>query len=333
MTDWAEYWIQQARGVFPHSDLYLVTGGNGNPRLGADFSAQARRAARYRAGIRITNQNDHYAESFILTRLTSSACRNYNGYFTTEESGVNGAAGVAMRLFDAVTSGARGAYFKGLITAVSGHGNTDAGRLGTPARGARILRDNRMLLSPSRPVIETAVYYPSTMFAIEPKWLPHFHNLCSKIRESFDFDLVDERMAADGILGKYRFTLILQDALVPKSTLAELKEYVAAGGILIVSCRRIRCLEDGAKAPRCWIDLSRDHMTRHGEGYTLVKRFLPPGKIGSLSGILENRTGEYPWPKLARPAPGGAGTYASRMENADLYFNPQHQQIFSNAVR
>ncbi|MCF6149866.1 MAG: hypothetical protein E3K37_14530 [Candidatus Kuenenia sp.] len=112
MNEWSDFWLSIARKYFTDTEIYLVTGGYGLPQAGADFSAQTKVAKKYNAGIRITNQTDNYSDSFIYTRLVSSACRHYGSYFTTEEELVNQPNGVTMRIFDAATSGAKGAYFK-----------------------------------------------------------------------------------------------------------------------------------------------------------------------------------------------------------------------------
>jgi len=115
MTKWVEFSLLTARKYFKDISIYVVTGGDGNPMQGSDFFAQAKVSAKYRAGIRVTSLSDNYPESFFLSNPAISACRFYKTYFETEEALLHNPAGITMRLFDAVSSGAKGIYFKNLI--------------------------------------------------------------------------------------------------------------------------------------------------------------------------------------------------------------------------
>jgi hypothetical protein len=84
MTAYARFWLAAAREFFPQTEIYLCTGGDMAPEHGSDFSAQAKAAAQYQAGIRITNEASSFTQNVALTRLVASACRHYGAYFGHE---------------------------------------------------------------------------------------------------------------------------------------------------------------------------------------------------------------------------------------------------------
>jgi len=95
--------------------MYTQVGGVGEPCLGADLIAQTKMVANYKDGIRITSYIDDYARSFAWTSIVTSARQFYSAHFTTEEAGIHSRRGVPGRIFDAVSNGARGLYFKNLV--------------------------------------------------------------------------------------------------------------------------------------------------------------------------------------------------------------------------
>jgi hypothetical protein len=235
MTDFAEFWIKTARKYFPETKIYLMTGGTGNPILGADFSAQVKVAAKYGVGIRITNQTNNYPQSFILTRLVSSACRFYGAYFVTEEAAVlQTPEGVIMRIFDAVSSGAQGIYCKNFVST----GNDDPClkknlSVGKVTQGGVKLSENlQYLINASEPIIKVAIFFPSSSIAFDSAVLTSLYNQSARIRDVLDFDLVDERMIKDGALKGYQFLLILKGEM-PEEISEEVKNWIEGGGRLI----------------------------------------------------------------------------------------------------
>lgn len=209
MTNFCEFWLKTARSYFPNTDIYLVTGGAGAPQAGADFSGQTKIAAKYNAGIRITNQGDNYPENFILTRLVSSAAKFYGSYYSTE--GINSDKGTVGRLFDAVSSGSRGIYYWALIgwgKEPYFHQNIPEGIL---TKGAELLKENsQYLLASAGSVVDTAVFFPNTAIAFSPSVLDSLYKKCVRLREVLDFDLVDETMIKDGALRNYKYLLVLE---------------------------------------------------------------------------------------------------------------------------
>ncbi|MCX6759134.1 MAG: family 14 glycosylhydrolase [Candidatus Nealsonbacteria bacterium] len=232
MTNWAEFWFETARKYFPDSEIYLVTGGNGNPMLGADFSAQTKIAAKYKGGIRITNQTDDYSYSFAFARLISSASKFYGSYFTTEEVWINKPERVMMRIFDVITSGAKGFYCKNIIGTGRDYCTKKDFSAGEPTKGAEILSKNLHYFQLSKPIVKAAIFFPNTSIAFEPLILDLLYKQCAKLRDVLDFDLLDENMIRDGALEKYQYLLVLKGK-IPEGEISErIKNWIKKGGIL-----------------------------------------------------------------------------------------------------
>lgn len=300
MTNWVGFWIKTARKHFPNTEIYLVTGGDGKPRLGADFSAQTKIAAKYNAGIRITNQTDDYAHSFSLTRLVSSAARFYGTYFTTEEAGINLSHGVTMRVFDTVTSGAKGFYCKNIIGIGTDICTGRTFPIGQLTQGALNLAQNIHHLRLSQPIIDVAVLFSNTSIALNPSVLISVYRQCSQLRDMIDFDLVDENMVVDGALKKYRFLVALDGNQLQQETIAELESWVKEGGIFITP------EETG---------LSTISGGDQGENF-----------LKFISQAIYNEENAYPWAGIPEIDGERDRIFATRFADRILYYNSTNSE-------
>ena len=295
--------------------------------LGADFSAQTKMVKKYDAGIRITNQSDDYEHSFIVTRLVSSAARFYDTYFTTEEAGINSPRGVVMRLFDVVTSGARGAYFKNIIGIGSdictGHTST----IGEPTQGAVKLSQNLHHLTFAEPVIDVAVLFPYTSINFDPSILKSVYYQCSKLRDVLDFDLVDENMIEDGSLKKYRFLLLLDGNLMQRGTFMKIEEWLKAGGILISS--KYITLSAVREVIGWYQGLfsNYDGIERIGEGYVLLYCGREENYLEFIRQAIHNEEKTYPWDGIPEIDNQWDGVYATRFSDRVIYYNSTNSRI------
>ena len=224
MTDLAEYWVKTARELYPDTPIYLCTGGDGNPMMGADFSDQARRIAPYGAGIRITNQGDNVFENFSVTRMVSSACRLYGQYYTTEPGGDNTPDGIVTRVFDATAGGAIGAYFKYLM---------DAPDLPN-VRGIKFAEYNRYFRKQA-PRLKVAALMPNTSLSLQPGIIYDFIRRSSLLRHAQDFEWLDENMIEDGLADRFSAIVLLAGQTYEQATLDRLEAWVKNGGVLFAS--------------------------------------------------------------------------------------------------
>ncbi|OGD19210.1 MAG: hypothetical protein A2W03_15345 [Candidatus Aminicenantes bacterium RBG_16_63_16] len=237
MTDYAEFWLSTAREYFPKTEIYLCTGGDMAPEHGSDFSAQAKAAAKYGAGIRITNEASSFPQNVALTRLVASASRHYGAYFGHEPASTVTPVGILGRLFNAVTSGARQLflYYAPELIGERG-GKTVGGEGGKPAagEGGEFLikyRDWQKTLVPRE---EIGLLYPTSSATHEIKDYGTFRDLIAAVRRFVDFDLVDERMAQEGALAGKSILIIAGADILEASTVNAINAWVEGGGVLFV---------------------------------------------------------------------------------------------------
>ncbi|MHB1457691.1 MAG: beta-galactosidase [Armatimonadota bacterium] len=222
MTDYAEYWVKTARELFPTLPIYLCTGGDGQVALGADFGAQSRMCAKYNAGIRITNMDDDMLSGFSITRMVSSATRLYGGYYTTEPGGDNTPKGMAGRVFDIVSGGGRGVYYKGLYEAPD-----------NATMNALVFADFAKYMIPNNPKLTVAAIMPNSSISLDDgQMLGQFLERSKKLRDSLDYEFIDENMISNGLLSKFKAVVMLSGNTLEASTLDKLKAWVEDGGVL-----------------------------------------------------------------------------------------------------
>jgi len=245
MTDLAEFWVRTARELYPDLPIYLCTGGSGDPALGADFAAQARMCAKYKAGIRITNQSDDALRNFAHTRMVSSATRLYGQYYTTEPGGANSPRGIAGRIFDIVSGGGRGVYFKTLVQGDD-----------RPSPQAVAFARNAQYLVPNSPKLSVAALMPNASIAIDARVLNLFLERSAQLRDALDFEFIDENMIADGLLDRFKAVVWLAGSRLEARSAEALRKWIRSGGVLLVSTEHLP-LKTVENAPVGWIAQSQ----------------------------------------------------------------------------
>ncbi len=227
MTDYAEFWLKTTREFFPDEEIYLCTGGDMAAEHGSDFSAQAKVAARYGAGIRITNEASSFPMNLRLTRMVGSAGRLYGAYVGHEPASIVTPVGYLGRIFNAFTSGNRQlhTYDNGLL---DGPVN---GRF-TPGPGGEFVRKYHDLLRAQRPVIETAFYSPNPLSTDTWADREGFSDLASQLRRFVDYDFADDRLIADGILQGKSLLIVANTKLMAAETVTRIAAWVRQGGVV-----------------------------------------------------------------------------------------------------
>lgn len=224
MTEWAAFWTQTARRHFPNTEIYLCTGGSGEPVLGADFTAQAKAIAPHRAGIRITNEGSDYARNFTLVREVASATRHYGTFAGFEPASSVNPGGIVARIYGATSSGVRQLhdYAPNLL-------NPEA---------IVAFRSNAGHLLARKPRIDVAMYASRESWAIEPNITARFHEHAARLRDIVDFDIVTRLTTADGALKGKRCLVLAESPALDARAAAAIESWVNAGGILIASTRK-----------------------------------------------------------------------------------------------
>lgn len=239
MTDFAEFCLAATREAFPQADIYLCTGGDMSPEHGSDFFAQAKVSAKYRAGIRITNESSSFPANVRYTRMVASASRHYGTYFGHEPAAVVTPAGMVGRIFNAVTSGANQlfAYYTDDIVDVTGP---------APAVGpsGMHLQRYRGLMNHLTPRIETAVYHanPSSQQVLSAEVsrtaLADYGEMLTEIRRFIDYDLVDDRLIQEDALEHKNILIVASAQVMDARTTRRIADWVRKGGILFCLASR-----------------------------------------------------------------------------------------------
>jgi hypothetical protein len=219
MTRWSDSWIETTRRHFPDTPIYLCTGGDAIPEHGSNFAEQCRVAAKYNAGVRITNESSNYAANFSITRWVAAAGRHYNAYFGFEPAGAEDEVGIVARIYNATASGAN------QLHDYNPNVMTSATRL-------EAQRKHLPYLFRTKPIVPVALWYPETHLAL--KWGSYLEK-AQKLRDYTDFDYLDESMLDTGALDHYKVLLILHGAVLETSDAQRIAEWVKNGGRLLVN--------------------------------------------------------------------------------------------------
>lgn len=225
MTDWSVLWVQATRRAFPATPIYLCTGGDGDPVLGADFTAQTKAIAPWGAGVRITNEGSDYASNFCVTREVATATRLYNTFCGFEPASAVDAGGVVARIYNATASGARQLH----DYAPNVMENLDA---------LRNLRANIRYLAPRRPRLDAAMYLSRESWAFDAGAIARTYTLARRLRDLTDVDFVTRRSVADGALRGHRLLVLAESPVLEPAAARAIESWVRGGGILVAATRQ-----------------------------------------------------------------------------------------------
>lgn len=224
MTDWSSFWVQTTRKHFPETEIYLCTGGAGDPVLGADFTAQAKAIAPHRAGIRITNEGSDYARNFTLVREVLTATSLYGTFAGFEPASSVNAQGIIARIYGATASGARQLH------------DYSPNVLNPEAMAS--FRANIAHLAPRRPRIDAALYASRESWAIDGPVRARWHEHAHRLRDIIDYHIVTRQSVEDRALDGLRVLVMTEcPALEPKAATA-IEAWVNSGGVLLAATRR-----------------------------------------------------------------------------------------------
>jgi len=238
MTEWSRWWVEITRKHFPQTEIYLCTGGNGAPLLGADFTAQAKAIQPYGAGIRITNEGSNYAHNYAVTREVATATRFYGTFCGFEPASSVNAQGVVARVYNATASGAKQLhYYRNNV-------------FNDPAAAANFRRVASQLQRRIPAIPKVAVYLPRAAWALDPQSVEPTYHWVRSMRELVDLDLVNHQSVADGILRATKVLLVPHPNAIEPAAKAVIEAWVAAGGVLAqpdpaVSLDLVHAVPDG----------------------------------------------------------------------------------------
>jgi hypothetical protein len=324
MTNHADFWMKTARELFPDVEIYLCTGGDMAPEHGSDFAAQARIAARYNGGIRITNESSSFPMNVRLTRMVDAACRFYGAYFGHEPASAVTPAGMLGRLFNAVTAGARQIFLYNTPELI---GQAD----GKPAvgDGGKFHRDYAEFQKTAVPIVDVGLYHPHPAAKQTASARQDFSDMASRIRRFVDYDFLDDRMIQEGVLAGKSVLIIAGASVIEAATLARVERWVGDGGVLfILGCRPVDWDGSGAAFDAlAGFTAATDEIQGITELAVDKPEILP--SIAGLSGVFLTRafTGlaEDVRPQLSmRYAPRAKGAWRRKIGKGELwvYYGP-----------
>lgn len=217
MADFLEFWLRETRRVFPKSRILVAAGGDGQSSSGGDFSAQAEIAAKYHAGVQITNEGSDYATNFMWTRQVTTACRFYGTYSGVEPAGGVITDAIPARVYNATASGADGLF-----------------TYDPEPEGERAQRyaELRKFLFKREPAVDVGLFLNRTSWDLGQ--LSRYWQAGASLRAVTDFDVMDERLIAAGALKSKRVLFWLDGPIVEKPTARLLEKWVRTGGLLVV---------------------------------------------------------------------------------------------------
>ncbi len=231
MTDLADYWIATTREYFPNTPIYLCTGGDAVPQHGSNFAEQSRVAAKYGAGVRITNEGSDYANNFSLTRWVASSGKHYGAYYGFEPAGREDEKGIVARIYNATASGANQLHdYEGNVTSTKERTNAQQKHL-------------KYLSHVAEPIVPVALWYPNVYLTLN--WQAKesadavslnsvYINMAAEFRDYTDFDYIDESMLRTGALSLNKILVIVEGKVMEASDAKLIADWAKNGGHVIV---------------------------------------------------------------------------------------------------
>ena len=251
MTDLSEWWIGTTREIVGDTDVYLCTGGHSAAELGGHFADQCRVAAKYGAGVRITNEASDYAANLTVTRWVASSGKFYGALFGFEPAGLEDFYGIPARIYNATASGAD--QLHDYNTNVTGADKT-----------LEQQRKHFKYLFHTKPVVPVALWYPDVQMVMQ--W-DDFLKKAGILRDYVDYDFVDESMALRGALDRNRVLVVAHGRIMETDLAEKLAGWARAGGrIIVVDVDRFESVE-GGDAPEKLLFPSGPAGGRYGMGY------------------------------------------------------------------
>ena len=310
MTQYARQWLADVRDFFPGDRLELVLSGNGDPRLGADLTALAKVAGEYQAGLCAVMASNDYLSGFVPLRLVSSAARGYGTHYGTEEYLPNSEKGISCRFFDAMSGGATLLGFRSLYDVSSSYGSAK------PLKAMEEYIRQLPRLKPLKPDISIAVYYPARRIRMFPSFLPTYHSWLKRLRDCYDFDLVDERMIEDGLLSRYRMLVRLPMSDLPQESDGVVREFVEKGGVEILHAGQAEQdeLVDHLGRPKTIViqDIGTGHRAIYGIPAENEYSQFSPRLLSILNGT------RMPWSEISLPDRKTDGVYLTRFTDGSM---------------
>jgi hypothetical protein len=226
MTEYSEFWVRECRRAFPHTPVYLCTGGMEEPEHASSFSSQARIAGKHGCGIRLTNESNKFYDNFFVTAYTRSACDFYGATMGLEPVGPMTEKGVVARIFGSADYGNRQMFHY--------YGNLFEDGV-KPRPAAAKFRQYIGLVGGRKPAEAAAFFWPGSYCALNGGMPEAVNKALKFIRRMTACLPVNEEMILDGALARHKLLVIALPAFTRREVLLKIADWVRAGGVLLAA--------------------------------------------------------------------------------------------------
>lgn len=311
MTEWCDWWAQEAGKALPNTKIYQSSGGWGFRESGTDFTAQTKSMIQIQGGIRLTNETDSFDQNFYVTRLAATAARLYGVDLGYEPASSHTARGTVGRIFN--TAVTNGDHFFTYSRNIMKH----------PMSIAKWLKYLPILDTRQDPLIEVAIYYPETMNQLDDGAFRNlyawgFYPRAREIRRHLEVDYLDDRLIREGFLDRYKVLVHVWGDVMETKALERLDGWLRKGGVLIYPSFPRGALSDVEGATmtfRRWVGGD----TGLGAFHRYPGDMEPPSLYGDfVKRVLLKRENLHPWTKQVLRASFPDRVFCSIQEDGHL---------------
>jgi hypothetical protein len=236
MTRYAEFWMQQCQEIFPGVPAYLCTGGSDDETTsGALFADQAKAAAKYGGGIRLTNEGNRFTYNFPITAPTHAACAFYGAYYGLEPVGPMTELGVLTRTFGSAAFGNRQIFhYYGNVFDRKDHRSSPA---------AQVVGKYASLIGTRAADKGIAFFWPVDQATIQGSFSADVATALNHIRRQYPTSPISEQMILDGALGGFKCMVMVGANSARAEVLKRIAQWVRHDGGLLLAVSLCRDLE------------------------------------------------------------------------------------------
>lgn len=233
MIKHSEFWIKEARKLWPEKDIYLCMGGGGSATEGQDYVKAAKMCAKYNVGIRDTNAREGFNFLNIYQCDTAVACKFYGTSCGFESSNGSDKKEIVARIFAFIIGKAKEFHEYSFI-----HKKDVVKKFLEHRKILEIDFERKADAAVfSSEAYINLVHEQATVWKIKsfPWGLPKApHDLFCELRYYFDFDIVKDELIKDGILSNYKVLIIPSFTIIEDDILKIIQNRAASGGKVIV---------------------------------------------------------------------------------------------------
>lgn len=284
MTDYAGVWMKACRDAFPDTPIYLCTGGaDDETQTGAHFAQQAKIAAKYKGGIRLTNEANAFSYNYPLTSHTHAACEQYGAYLGLEPVGPMTEQGVRNRLFGSAAMGNRQIFYY--------YNNFIDPRTHEPKPAAGALKQYLQLIREQPSERGIAMFWPIDQATLDgcvtgQPGLATSSTALLHVRRQYPVSAVSEELILDGALSRYRCLAMIGVHSTRRDVLKRIASWVKNDGGILLTTTRTADIEhervDAFDELLGFTPDSEDAWGHHQEQLHLPAEFKRMGELSSI---------------------------------------------------